>query len=689
MSSAADRPLFTQFPHDSLQSTDDIDATMVAFDDLEFEMPRDHEILGMDLFAQENFGFDLPNASPSSPECLQDNGPSAFDIPMLPNGTMESTSSRNVGSNNTNTQFSDSTCISASRLTSKALTLDTSLQPSTGPDAESDPRTSMSMATAESPSPTRSPSPSLSSPSSPTSPLYDDGMMPVVACANCKRSHIKCDHGRPCQNCLKHPSKISTCRDAVPKPRGRPKGGSKAAVSDVIIAARCRQHQGFQPFSGSTILGPYGQPEQPSPHCRPRAMSFPHASPAQQASAAAMMQQHHNIQQQHDMLLHRQEHQRLRPHYHHRTVSHSQVPTAAVEFYQTGYPLSSAPWGNGAPGVPEMMLDMSGTPTHHVVPETTLRASAGPQCISPIGFNSLALDAYELEQLQKHRQQHQQHQQMQLHGISHPTSDQLKSSDPHEVGMTPSRSDHYGPKTTTSTRHFHNEHHQLLQIQQHQQKQQQQQQQQQQHHQYRRPRPHPGHGLTLMIPSAATGRVVLSPAASSPATPGSLPVSPSAITSARQHSPAHALHSPTHQYRPHHHQHTHAMQSVQLQQPPLSPMAHSPVQCADDGSLEAQSMAQLLQQELEIKHDLEMFEQQGFRKQQQLALVNMQKMKLQQQQQQQHLHHQHQGRFRFHRRPSLQLGLGNLGGMPSIAQLATSTRSLPPVHDEEMVVMEV
>ncbi|KAF9577543.1 hypothetical protein BGW38_007171 [Lunasporangiospora selenospora] len=55
--------------------------------------------------------------------------------------------------------------------------------------------------------------------------------VPVIACAACKKSHIKCDSGRPCQNCLKNPNKAATCRDAVPKPRGRPKGGSKAAAN--------------------------------------------------------------------------------------------------------------------------------------------------------------------------------------------------------------------------------------------------------------------------------------------------------------------------------------------------------------------------------------------------------------------------------------------------------------------------
>ncbi|GJJ69079.1 hypothetical protein EMPS_01425 [Entomortierella parvispora] len=89
---------------------------------------------------------------------------------------------------------------------------------------------------------------SSSAMSSPTSPNYDDpsssAMLPsVTACASCKRSHIKCDSGRPCQSCLKHPSKAKTCRDASPKPRGRPKGGSKAAAEAILMARINQQHQ--------------------------------------------------------------------------------------------------------------------------------------------------------------------------------------------------------------------------------------------------------------------------------------------------------------------------------------------------------------------------------------------------------------------------------------------------------------
>ncbi|KAF9403857.1 hypothetical protein BGX21_009223 [Mortierella sp. AD011] len=92
---------------------------------------------------------------------------------------------------------------------------------------------------------TSSPSVSSSASSSPVPNDYEEAMatvIPVIACANCKRSHIKCDSGRPCQNCLKHPNKALTCRDAIPKPRGRPKGGSKAAA-EAILQARLKQQQ--------------------------------------------------------------------------------------------------------------------------------------------------------------------------------------------------------------------------------------------------------------------------------------------------------------------------------------------------------------------------------------------------------------------------------------------------------------
>ena len=53
---------------------------------------------------------------------------------------------------------------------------------------------------------------------------------PVLACSNCKRQHVKCDRGRPCQRCLKTPQKIDSCRDVIYKMRGRPKKSTVAVV---------------------------------------------------------------------------------------------------------------------------------------------------------------------------------------------------------------------------------------------------------------------------------------------------------------------------------------------------------------------------------------------------------------------------------------------------------------------------
>ncbi|KAG0285508.1 hypothetical protein BGZ98_005480, partial [Dissophora globulifera] len=117
-------------------------------------------------------------------------------------------------------------------------------------------------------------SPSSTTTSSPTSPSYEDIVTPIVACGNCKKSHIKCDHGRPCLNCSKHPNKVNNCRDAVPKPRGRPKGGSKAAAEAMIGGRLQQQHQGLQLYAGSPYHYMRGQPEQPIP--MPQAQPHPH-----------------------------------------------------------------------------------------------------------------------------------------------------------------------------------------------------------------------------------------------------------------------------------------------------------------------------------------------------------------------------------------------------------------------------
>ncbi|KAG0344355.1 hypothetical protein BG005_001872 [Podila minutissima] len=110
---------------------------------------------------------------------------------------------------------------------------------------------------APSPSPTSSSlySPALSSASSPITPYFDEGIIPVIACSSCKRSHVKCDHARPCRNCQKNPTKAATCRNADPKPRGRPKGGSKAAAEALMLARQQQPHQAR--IEGSISTPPY------------------------------------------------------------------------------------------------------------------------------------------------------------------------------------------------------------------------------------------------------------------------------------------------------------------------------------------------------------------------------------------------------------------------------------------------
>ncbi|KAG0049441.1 hypothetical protein BGZ83_005762 [Gryganskiella cystojenkinii] len=171
-------------------------------------------------------------------------------------------------------------------------------------------------------SPSRSPSPSsssLESGSNSPSPVYEDMPVPVTACASCKRSHIKCDHGRPCQNCMKHPSKAATCRDAVPKPRGRPKGGSKIAAEAMAKGRHHHHHHGHgsrqmsHPFNAfpphhysylshgpqsasPTSSHPYQHPQQQQ-FSRQRSLSFPHVMPSQQQVPYAVRQQQIQIQQ--------------------------------------------------------------------------------------------------------------------------------------------------------------------------------------------------------------------------------------------------------------------------------------------------------------------------------------------------------------------------------------------------------
>ncbi|KAF9209096.1 hypothetical protein BGZ49_006362 [Haplosporangium sp. Z 27] len=131
---------------------------------------------------------------------------------------------------------------------------------------------------------TSSPSASSSTVSSPISTDFEEAMpniAPVIACANCKRSHIKCDSGRPCQNCLKNPQKALTCRNAIPKPRGRPKGGSKAAAEAILQAKLQQQQQQLRA-------------QQQSQYPRPRVVSLPQ----QHRPQLGMLQMHHPYHQQ-------------------------------------------------------------------------------------------------------------------------------------------------------------------------------------------------------------------------------------------------------------------------------------------------------------------------------------------------------------------------------------------------------
>ncbi|KAG0362903.1 hypothetical protein BGZ54_008437, partial [Gamsiella multidivaricata] len=666
MTSTASFSLSEPQPYDSLPVMNDLDAAMAVFDDFRYSIPSEYsspeqdlsspmfssassspdgrlnevDAFSMDFFAQHDLNFGSSEAA-SHLNMLSGPGPSAGpDSMKLENGP--SFDDPSLSTTKPEMKSHTESRLSSVKPVPKPLNLDLAA--------------SMSMTTTDSPSPTQSASPFSSIPSSPTSPSYEDAPTPVVACSNCKRSHVKCDHGRPCLTCLKHPLKAATCRDAVPKTRGRPKGGSKAAAVDAMVAAMMQQHPGFPPYATGPFLHLHGQPDQPLPQGlgRQRAMSFPHISPF------AMQQE--QLQHQ-EMLMRQHEH---RPQYHQRAVSNGHIPMhgPAVEFRQAVQPA----WGAPAPGVPEMgpIAEIPSAPAH-----------------PSVAYTSPALDAYELQQLQRHRQEVQQLMEQGKNSLPSPVSQPSTPVTPHDMGMTRSMSDHFGG-ARAPVRHLRSEHHHPFM----------------QQHPQRRQRPHLGQHLTLMIPSTPHGtrRVVSagpSPvSATFPVSPAAFPASPTAML-----SPPASLHSPTQAY--HHHRH-HSHHSVHLQQPPLSPMAHGPVAHGDGTSLESQHMAHLLLQELEIKHDLEMYEQQGYQKQQELARINMQKMKLQQQQQhflleqqqhgpicaqtqqqhqlalerfaqlqqqqyQQHqaaFQHEHQGRVRFHRRPSLQIGLTTPGMSP-------------------------
>ncbi|KAF9138461.1 hypothetical protein BG015_002362 [Linnemannia schmuckeri] len=140
--------------------------------------------------------------------------------------------------------------------------------------------------------------------SSPISAHFDESavMLPAItACASCKRSHIKCDSGRPCQNCRKHPSKALTCRDATPKPRGRPKGGSKAAAEAIMLAKLYQQqHEEQQLYLQEQLYRHRRHQQQPGYVPRLRVVYSPRqpARSTYQAGGAAVSPQHQYLRSQ-------------------------------------------------------------------------------------------------------------------------------------------------------------------------------------------------------------------------------------------------------------------------------------------------------------------------------------------------------------------------------------------------------
>ncbi|KAI1319283.1 hypothetical protein EDD11_004420 [Mortierella claussenii] len=244
--------------------------------------------------------------------------------------------------------------------------------------------TSMNMI--DTPSPSSLSSPSSPTPSSPPSPSYDDIMMPVVACASCKRSHIKCDHGRPCQNCLKHPSKAANCHDAVPKPRGRPKNGNKTTTGELPVGGRVqlhyqqqsRPHVGFQLVPDNPYRYMHGQPDQ---HQQPqfyrqRAMSFSQISSLQEPLPYILQSQHQNQPQQQPQHLNQRPSapQQRSFHYHHPHHLHPhmhQQSSPGSQFYQRSitHPLARYGASEASTGTPTPAVDLyCQSPAHPASP---------------------------------------------------------------------------------------------------------------------------------------------------------------------------------------------------------------------------------------------------------------------------------------------------------------------------------
>ncbi|KAF9191777.1 hypothetical protein BGZ51_000124 [Haplosporangium sp. Z 767] len=565
-------------------------------------------------------------------------------------------------------------------------------------------------AMAISPTPSCTSSPASSIASSPSSPTYDDVVLPVVACASCKRSHIKCDHARPCLNCQKHPSKAATCRDAVPKPRGRPKGGSKIAA-EAMMVKRQQQQGAFHPFPGNPLQYPQHVQQQPQQFHRQRAMSFPHILPPHQPVPYFLQQQQH-----HQQILQQQQ-QQIQQHQHQQhTVSHPQIPTipqaehqafqsaqdrgaiptSGTELHAPHHHLASpSAWASQTTGVmplpvPNDPSSLTTISTH--TPESNVLQHPPMLTTPSIGVSIHTLDAHELQKLHLHRQQFRQHTQQQQKNQQqrqqpHPHNQARRN--PHEIGMTRSMSDHTGPGNQGRPFYFQSRQQQAWPVQ--------------------------HNTLALSIPSP----MVMTSSASSPASPASmLPPPPPSISSA----------SPS------------CSSPMQQQYSPAKP--RSMRSRSESTELASNRMAMLLLQqqheiqfEMQLQHQRQQQQLQRFQNEQELACLNMQEQKFQQQQhhhqgrrhmslsqpipshpmllnelaspalpssmdavnldrsaqlQQQQQQQQQQSHIQFHRRSSLQTGFSSPSPSTGVSPLTASNSSvsLSALNDEEMVGLD-
>ncbi|KAG9323811.1 hypothetical protein KVV02_002257 [Mortierella alpina] len=565
--------------------------------------------------------------------------------------------------------------------------------------------TTASTAMVTSPSPSCSSSPASSEATPPSSPSPDDVVLPVVACASCKRSHIRCDHGRPCQNCLKHPSKALSCQDAVPKPRGRPKGGSKAAAEQMLVATRQPiphlQHVPFHDqhmFPTSTFSSHHQQQ-----HPRQRAMSYPHIIPAQQQHQYFVNQQQcFPIQQQH------QQPTQQAP-LHQRAMSHPQLQLQAqgLEQLNSNQLLSSSSWANSShmslpsemtPPVPTRPKRVSSTSSIMVYPQAAINGMSGTHRVSATSseamFSSPAsqmmsrpeLNPHEYRQLQLHHEQvvqkiqteqNQQPQCTQRHQSQPQPSasqqaHQMLARNPHDVGMTRSMSDQSGPRA--HGRQFLTSHHSL---------QLQPMPQQPHHHQQILPilNQHSG-GPALAIAGSSNHRMVMSSAAQSPVSSGSFATSPTSLLPPPP--PANIAQQ---------------QQQFSIAKAPVRGRAAS---ASAATTLSNQNIA-FMQQQYAMQlhpHRSQSIQQQHFPLQQEFAQLNVQhhqqqqldhfnQLQQQQQQQQFQQHHlalqqQNQSQSDLQRRTSLQTGLSSMASL----SLSRPSGSLSTSHREDMEGVE-